>query len=212
LGVVATIGEKNDIRINDLKISGNAEHVYRKRVLHHGTLLFNSNLEQLRNAIKVSEGRYFDKAVQSNRSPVTNIIDHLHEPMPIDRFSEGLKKYIFTSRSQYTEYQLTKEDLNKIEELRLTKYATPEWIYGYSPRYLFYNEFTFAEQNWKVELNCEQGIIISAEIAIDEHRQKNLETLLNQIPHRYEPLEQAIQKFFTQLSASEISKLCYQFF
>jgi lipoate-protein ligase A len=60
LGIKAHIGKTNDIRIGELKVSGNAEHVYKKRVLHHGTLLFNSDLEQLREAIKVTPGKYIE--------------------------------------------------------------------------------------------------------------------------------------------------------
>ncbi len=45
LGIEAKFGGKNDLMAGGLKISGNAEHVYRDRVLHHGTLLFDSDLE-----------------------------------------------------------------------------------------------------------------------------------------------------------------------
>ncbi|MBN2814917.1 MAG: lipoate--protein ligase family protein, partial [Bacteroidales bacterium] len=73
LGVEALRGPKNEILVNGLKISGNAEHVYKNRVLHHGTLLYQSNLDRLRQSLKPSGGRYIDKAVQSNRSSVTNL-------------------------------------------------------------------------------------------------------------------------------------------
>ena len=47
LGIEATSSGRNDLLIEGLKISGNAEHVFKNRVLHHGTLLFNSDLENL---------------------------------------------------------------------------------------------------------------------------------------------------------------------
>ena len=53
LDLEATTSGRNDLLINGLKISGNAEHVFKNRVLHHGTLLYNSDLENLGQAIKV---------------------------------------------------------------------------------------------------------------------------------------------------------------
>ena len=77
LGIPAEIGTRNDILVEGLKVSGNAEHVYRSRVLHHGTLLFGANLERPNMAIQVVPGRFTDRAVQSNRSKVTNISNYL---------------------------------------------------------------------------------------------------------------------------------------
>jgi lipoate---protein ligase len=71
--LTATTSGRNDLLINGLKISGNAEHVYKNRVLHHGTLLFDSDLKNLGQAIKVVSGKFDSKAVQSNRSSVANI-------------------------------------------------------------------------------------------------------------------------------------------
>ena len=77
LGVNAEFGGHNDIQVNGFKISGNAEHIFKKRVLHHGTLLFSSDLSILNNAIKAPENRYSDKAVKSVRAVVANIKDFI---------------------------------------------------------------------------------------------------------------------------------------
>jgi len=90
LGVAATTSGRNDLLIDGLKISGNAEHVYKNRVLHHGTLLFNSDLKNLGQAIKVVPGKYESKAVQSNRSPVANISQFLKNPMTTGEFVQFL--------------------------------------------------------------------------------------------------------------------------
>ncbi len=75
MGIPACFEGKNDLRVNGLKISGNAEHVYRNKVLHHGTLLFSADLNYLNQAIKSVPERFKDKAVQSVRSKVANITD-----------------------------------------------------------------------------------------------------------------------------------------
>ena len=77
MGIPARFEGKNDLRVNGLKISGNAEHVYKNKVLHHGTLLFSTDLNFLKKAIKSVPERFQDKAVQSVRSKVANITDFI---------------------------------------------------------------------------------------------------------------------------------------
>jgi len=58
LGIDAKFEGKNDLKVNGLKISGNAEHVHRNRVLHHGTLLFSSDMEMLRSSLRKDTSCY----------------------------------------------------------------------------------------------------------------------------------------------------------
>jgi len=72
-GVNAKHEGRNDIMIGGRKVSGNAEHVFKKRVLHHGTLLFSSEISNLSKALKVNPLLYQDKGVKSVKSRVANI-------------------------------------------------------------------------------------------------------------------------------------------
>ncbi|NJK98346.1 MAG: lipoate--protein ligase family protein [Bacteroidales bacterium] len=96
LGVLAEIGPRNDILVDGLKVSGNAEHVYRKRTLHHGTLLFSSSLNFLRNALRVEEGKYTDKAVKSVRSKVTNLKDYIKDEFTAEQFFFKLGTFLMS--------------------------------------------------------------------------------------------------------------------
>ena len=73
LGIDARFEGKNDIKVDGLKISGNAEHVYRNRVLHHGTLLFSSSIHMLKNSIRSDKSCYTTRAVDSNPASVMNL-------------------------------------------------------------------------------------------------------------------------------------------
>ena len=73
VGISAKFEGKNDLKVNGLKISGNAEHVHHNRVLHHGTLLFNSSLDILRNCLRKDVSCYNSRAVMSNPSQVINL-------------------------------------------------------------------------------------------------------------------------------------------
>ena len=73
MNIDARFEGKNDIRVDGLKISGNAEHVHRERVLHHGTLLFDASLNELGNSIRKDTSCYSSRSVNSNPSEVTNL-------------------------------------------------------------------------------------------------------------------------------------------
>ena len=161
LGIPAEFEGKNDIKVNGLKISGNAEHVFKDRVLHHGTLLFSSDLKELSMALKVKSGKYTDKAVQSNRSIVTNISDHLTPKLSIETFKEKIIDYF--SELHYPEfYHLTSEDEASINELVKHKYATWKWNFGYSPNYSYSNEVVTGDGNvLQLVVSIEKGNLIN---------------------------------------------------
>ncbi len=72
------------------KISGNSQHIYKDRFLHHGTLLFNSELENLVKALNVDNDKILSKGIESIKSRVTNIKEHVKE----DILWRNLKKYL----------------------------------------------------------------------------------------------------------------------
>ncbi len=190
LGVNASTSGRNDLVVNGLKISGNAEHVYKNRVLHHGTLLFNSGLAVLGNAIKADTGKYKSKAVQSNRSPVANISDFLSEPMQIEEFI----RFLLDSQLGKTENKplvLTEEDIKNINELAESKFATWDWIWGYSPKYSFSNKKTKQGKTLDIKLFVSKGIVQEASIGgtlFDNATSRKLEKSLIGCRHSYDDI------------------------
>lgn len=166
LGIEATTSGRNDLLIEGLKVSGNAEHVFKKRVLHHGTLLFNSDLENLGQAIKVVPGKYTSKAVQSNRSPVANISSFLKQEMKIADFVNFLIKVQLKKEGNKV-YQLTSSDVETIQKLAREKFKTWDWKFGYSPKYAFINEVVFDGKMLSIRLNVKKGKIEDCQISGD---------------------------------------------
>jgi lipoate---protein ligase len=109
LEIKATTSGRNDLLVDGKKISGNAEHVFKNRVLHHGTLLFNSNLKTLGQSIKVIPGKYHGKAVQSNRSVVTNILPFLKKNLSVNDFISFLLE-VQLVKSANSVYDLNEKD------------------------------------------------------------------------------------------------------
>ena len=134
LGVPAQINGRNDIEIEGRKFSGNSQCHRNGRTLHHGTLLYDSDLSMVAQALQVKPDKIQSKGIKSVRSRVTNISDYIGEEITVEQFKQSLRNSMFASHP-LTEYQLTPADLQQIQKLRDEKYATWEWNYGSSPNY-----------------------------------------------------------------------------
>lgn len=157
-GIAAVQGPKHDILVHGKKISGNAEHVYKNRVLHHGTLLYDANLDMLRKSIQRTQGMYIDKSVQSNRSSVMNISSLLPADISIEHFCNQLFSYL-KDRSAGLDHQLNAKETASVQELADNKYSKWEWIFGWSPDYTYRNQWKSENYNLQIELDVHKGII-----------------------------------------------------
>jgi len=194
LGVEAYTTGRNDLLIDGKKISGNAEHVHRNRVLHHGTLLFDSRLAALKGVLKVDLSKFEDKAVQSNRSEVTNIANHLPKQISVGEFTDFIFGEISQNYTEFKVYEPTTEDLEAIKKLSIEKYQTWDWIFGYSPRYRFTNKLETENGEIQISLLVEKGHITEVSLLgaiMPELSQKITETLIG-CRHDYEVVKSAL--------------------
>jgi len=159
LPVKASRNKNNDLLINGRKVSGNSEHVLKNKLIHHGTLLFSSDLNKLNRAIKVDLSRFKDKSVQSKRSFVTNIADHLNKDMSINDFRLNLFKFIKLQYANAEEYQLIKQELDTIKLLAKEKYNSWDWNFGYSPKYQLNKKLKVHNNEISISLNIVKGRI-----------------------------------------------------
>jgi len=187
LGLNAIFQEKNSIVINDSKISGNAEHVFRSRILHHGTLLFNTNLENLEDALRVNPGKYSDRSVKSIRSKTSNIIDHLNNGMTITQFGDIFMRFTMAENQDSEMYELTDPDYQNINSLVKDKYSTWDWNFGYSPEYEINWITHISGQEIRIILKVEKGFIKKANIRsnlLSQSLKDKLETDLSGQRHK----------------------------
>lgn len=131
MGLMATGGERLGVYLNGLKISGSAQCLYKDRVLYHCTLLYDTDLTALHQALN-PEPMVDDEtlssvyAVPSVRSEVTNIRKHLSAGTVTD-FKE--KAFLYFSKSQSVS-AFTREEIEAVNQLREEKYIQKEWIYS----------------------------------------------------------------------------------
>jgi len=210
LGVNATTSGRNDLLVEGKKISGNAEHVFKNRVLHHGTLLFNSNLETLGESVKVVPGKYQGKAVQSNRSVVTNILPFLRRKWSVNDFSSFLLN-VQLENVENSFYELKKEDNLAIQKLVDGKFKTWDWNYGYSPKYTFRNELYSEGKRFLVELQVEKGRISQSNCSgdfISAQKMKILNESLSGVRHFYLEIVEKLEETLPEVS----DELVFAFF
>lgn len=132
LGVHAEVNGRNDITIDGKKFSGNSQYLRQGRVMHHGTIMFNSDLSVVSEALQVDPTKFQTKGVRSVRSRVTNVADHLDRPVSLPEFRRILLENILRENPGQP-YPLTPKDLAAVEKLREERYAAWDWNYGLSP-------------------------------------------------------------------------------
>lgn len=150
LKINANISPRNDFRVLEKKICGHSQFMRKKRVLHHGCILFDSNLDNLRNALNVKNKKIISKSAKSVKSSVANLKEISKLDYEISDFLEKLKNEILKTQENFEIYELTKEDILNIDKIKSEKYVTKDWIYGQSPKCTF---FLDEERDYTVEID-----------------------------------------------------------
>ncbi|SBW09493.1 Lipoate-protein ligase LplJ [uncultured delta proteobacterium] len=159
LGVTAEINGRNDMTIDGKKFSGNAQYCKRGRVMHHGTILYDSDLSVVGAALVVPKDKIESKGLKSVQSRVTNVKAYMRDDIPVERFMEALRDAMFRENAMVP-YTLTEEDKAAVATLKKEVYDTWDWNYGASPAYSIKKERR-VEGCGKIEvhMDVDKGII-----------------------------------------------------
>jgi lipoate-protein ligase A len=214
LGVEANFSGRNDILIDGQKFSGNAEHIYhqKQRVLHHGTLLYASEIQDISDALNVNPLKFEGKARKSVKSRVTNISNHLKEDIGVKKFGERVLKHITHLYPDAIPYEINAFDKAAIQKLADEKYSQWNWNYGYSPNYGLKNGIKTPGGFVEVHFNVEKGIITDLEIFGDFFVNRDLQPLIKSLigkEHQKDKLLTALQDlkssdYFNAISEEEL--------
>ena len=159
LGVTAEFTGRNDLVIDGKKICGNAQAYIKGRVMHHGCLLFDTDLSVLSKALEAPKDKIASKSTKSVRSVVDNILPNLPEKISVNEFSDNLLAHMKSKFPEMTEYVFSAEELAEIEELRASKFGTWEWNYGNSPKFGIERQSRFAAGKIQVFADIENSLI-----------------------------------------------------
>jgi lipoate-protein ligase A len=206
IGIDAKFEGKNDLKISGLKISGNAEHIYRERVLHHGTILFDTDIEMLNKTIRKDTSCYSSRGVASNPSPVMNLKQILPGINNMNDFRQEMYGY-FINRPGNDDLLLNNREIEEAGNIADSKFRTWEWNYAYGPDYHFHNSFIFNNEKHSLSIFVKDGIIKECKIE-GSGEMKNIGEKLIGCRHMPENLEDFFNRNKLNISRSDI----YRFF
>jgi lipoate-protein ligase A len=186
LGYPVIMNKRHDLFLGDHKISGNAQHLRKGRSLHHGTILYDADLEMARKHIKRSHGTFVDKAVRSVRSPIMNLREYKDLGDTVS-FLAHLQQALAQLGIGNAEFpSVDEERLTHLEEER---YLTESWNFGYSPSYTFSQE----AHGKAVKLSVARGGGITlAQLTNQGVLDSALSELLQRNRHFYSELHEAL--------------------
>lgn len=218
LGVPAETSGRNDIVAEGRKISGNAQFTTGERMFSHGTLLFDSNLDDVVRALNVKAGKIESKGIKSIRSRVANIREFLGErEMTVDGLRRVLLETIFGSADDPPRRELTDADWEAVHRLSEAKYRTWEWNYGLSPKFNVQRVKRFAIGEIDARLDVEEGRIRTIRFFGDFFAKADLaelEELLTNVRYERADIEAAlgnadVSQYFAEMTAEELAELLY---
>jgi lipoate-protein ligase A len=215
-GLPALQGPKHEILVNDLKVSGNAEHVYKNRILHHGTLLYHTDLNTLRKSILRTGGEYTDKAVQSNRASVANLSEYFHGKVNVEEFRNDFFDFMVkTFQGEITTLSIAQND--EVNLLAEKKFRNPDWIFGWSPDYAFKNNFRAGNKSLSITLATHGGKVVDVKLESPEITGDILEWVKNELIgklHTEQQVRQILSKAGLDqwVEQTDFEHLVYAFF
>ncbi len=159
MGVPAEMSGRNDILVEGRKVSGNAQYISGKSMYSHGTLLFDSDLSCVVDALNVKMSKITSKGLKSVRSRVANISEFLPEPVGLEQFRRRLLEGIFAGRDPIPEYRLTGMDWQAIHKLAEERYRSWDWNYGKSPEFNVQKTRRFPMGEIDARIDVQHGII-----------------------------------------------------
>ena len=166
LGVPAELGGRNDILVAGRKISGNAQFATPSRMFSHGTLLLDSNLDDVTAALRPKPGKVESKGVKSIRSRVANISEFLTMPLDVNELRELILERIFGTRdrARIPSVALGDDDWAGVQKLVEDRYGNWSWNYGENPPSNVQRARRFPAGEIDVRLDVQENRIAAARI------------------------------------------------
>lgn len=162
-GVPAELHGKSDIYAGGKKLSGNAQYLSGQRMVSHGTILFDSDLEALLHVLNPSQAQIESKAVQSIRAKVTNIVEWLPQ-MDMTALRQGLLAGIFEG-GEIPTYDLSEAEWEQVRQIKADRYDTWEWNNGRSPQFTIHKSSLTHSLSIRIKDGCIQAIDMTGDAA-----------------------------------------------
>lgn len=155
LGVPAELSGRNDILVDGRKCSGYAKRLSKNRMMIHGTLMWDVDLETLTHALAVPGSKLAAKGIASVRSRVANLKDYLPQFQTLAEFQKALQDILADGSP---ELPLTPLQRAEIDLMADQKFRTWAWNWGHSPQASFRNSQKFLCGTVQVDYTLKNGV------------------------------------------------------
>jgi len=164
--VLVEITNRKDILCNGKKISGNAFYLKGQQRVHHGTLLVESNLSEMRQLLKMNDDNFNSTCIASKASPTVNLTE-INSKITLDKTINAMIDVFY----QQMRYDVDLIDPETIKLLysedyhsQLERLSSWKWNYGETPTFTYQvSEDSFLTiQNGKIVDPCGNVTNISA--------------------------------------------------
>ena len=217
LGLNAELKGRNDILIDEKKISGTAQFSTGKRMVSHGTLLFDTDLGEVVNALNVKMSKIQSKGHKSVRSRVANISEFLNKPLTIEAFRTLLLEGLYEESEPFETYRLTADEWKAVHQLKEEKYDSWDWNYGKSPKFNIQRSKRFAVGEIDLRIFVDKGLIKEFKVYGDFFGKEPVATLENLLVEtRYEKeniteilKDVNLKEYFGDIDEEEFINLVY---
>ena len=217
LGIHVDISGRNDLEIAGKKISGNAQRYAGGYLMHHGTLLWNTDVDAMVRSLNVADEKFISKAAKSVRSRVGNIKDYASKDLTIDKFIAQLKFYL-TDEGRDGEYELNGNQKADILKLRDEQFSQWSWNYGKSPEFMYNNHAKFGGGSIDVQIDVHDGEITDINFTGDFLGVRDWREMKSQfigLPFKREVIASILEQnkegqYFGSIKNSELVEIFFQ--
>ena len=217
LGVPATLSGRNDILVEGRKVSGFAKRVCKNRLMIHGTLMFNVDIDKLTQVLCPPATKLQSKGIASVRSRVANLSEFLPDITDISLFKQHLEN-ILSNNYADQEWTLSPKDIQNIEQLAHEKFEKWEWIYGHSPRATLNFSKKLACGTVHIHLNISENRITSCQFGgdfIGNLPANDLEKALTGLPYDHDSISKVltqtdVSRYFDGVTNAELLRIIIQ--
>ena len=191
LGIDAKATGRNDVLIDGRKVSGNAFYHIPGRSIVHGTLLYDTDMENMVGSITPDDDKLISKGVSSVRQHIALLKDY--SQLTLDELKTHIRSTICDS-----ETCLDTSAIAAIEEIE-KEYLTDQFIYGHNPVYTLVRKGRIEDVgDFEVRIELKNNIIRDISIMGDFFIVGDIDTSiihsLRHVPFTREAVGQALQE------------------
>ncbi|WP_179335019.1 lipoate--protein ligase [Winogradskyella costae] len=217
MGVTAELKGRNDILVDEKKISGTAQFSTGKRMISHGTLLFDTDMSEVAKALQVKMSKIQSKGHKSVRSRVANISEFLKTPISMADFKKQLLVGLYEASEPFETYKLTEAEWQAVHQLKAEKYDLWDWNFGRSPKFNIQRNKRFPIGEIDIRIFVEKGHITEVKVFGDFFGRQpvsDLENRLIGVPYDKHDIRKtlenvSVEDYFGTLETSDFIDLVY---